>query len=193
MPMRPRSGRAFEIRQRKSWSSSSDEGLPERDDLDALRIHAGHDVLDRAVLAGRVHRLEDDEERVRVARPEQLLRLRELLDPASQDRLRLGLQLLARQRLEVRAAGPARIPVSECRRGTRLDQQLLEYPLCFSSRDLLCRDAEPGPHRAAPRDGRRACPARRTRGRRSGRAGRFPTASSSARPCRRSAAGAGAR
>ncbi len=27
MPMRPRSGNAFDVRHRKSWSSSSDEGV----------------------------------------------------------------------------------------------------------------------------------------------------------------------
>ncbi len=31
-------------------------------DLAALRIDAGHDVLDGAVLAGRIHGLEDDEQ-----------------------------------------------------------------------------------------------------------------------------------
>ena len=47
--------------------------MTEADDLDALWVDAGHDVFDRAVLAGRVHRLKDDEERVAVARPEELL------------------------------------------------------------------------------------------------------------------------
>jgi hypothetical protein len=69
--------------------------LLERDDLETLRIDTSHDVLDRAVLAGRVHRLEDDEDGVRVSSPEKLLCLRELLDSASQYGLRFGYQLLA--------------------------------------------------------------------------------------------------
>ena len=37
-------------------------GRLEAPDFAALRVHTGHDVLDRRVLAGRVHRLEHDEE-----------------------------------------------------------------------------------------------------------------------------------
>ena len=51
----------------------------ETEDLAALRVHAGHDVADGAVLAGGVHRLEDDEHRVGVAGVEQFLGLGELL------------------------------------------------------------------------------------------------------------------
>ena len=56
-------------------------GLPEGDDVDALRVHARHHVLDRRVLARRVERLEDDQERVGVARPQELLSVRELHRP----------------------------------------------------------------------------------------------------------------
>jgi hypothetical protein len=45
-------------------------GLPEPDDVHALWVHARHHVLDRRVLAGGVHCLQDDEERVAVARPQ---------------------------------------------------------------------------------------------------------------------------
>ena len=38
-------------------------GLLERNDIDPLRIDARHDVLDRAILARRVHRLEDEQQR----------------------------------------------------------------------------------------------------------------------------------
>ena len=38
----------------------------EADDGDALRVHAAHDVLDRPVLAGRVHGLQYDQQRVAV-------------------------------------------------------------------------------------------------------------------------------
>ena len=49
-------------------------------DLAALRVDAGHDVLDRAVLAGRVHRLEDQQHRPAVLRVEHVLQLGERLD-----------------------------------------------------------------------------------------------------------------
>jgi hypothetical protein len=54
-------------------------GFFETEDLAALRVHAGHDVADGAVLAGGVHRLEDDEHRVGVRGVEQFLGLGELL------------------------------------------------------------------------------------------------------------------
>ena len=49
--------------------------------LAALRIDAGHHVLDRSVLPGRVHRLEDEEDRPAVLRVEPVLQLREGPDP----------------------------------------------------------------------------------------------------------------
>ena len=42
-------------------------GLFEAEHLAALRIYAGHDVLDGAVLAGGVHRLENQQQRMAVA------------------------------------------------------------------------------------------------------------------------------
>ncbi len=45
------------------------------EDVAALRIDARHDVLDAAVLAGRIHGLEDDEDGVAVGRVEQLLQV----------------------------------------------------------------------------------------------------------------------
>ena len=59
--------------------------LLERDDVHALGVDAGHDVLDRRVLAGGVHRLEHDEQGVGVARPEQLLGVLQLLDALGED------------------------------------------------------------------------------------------------------------
>src|SRR5204863_7725101 len=49
--------------------------LLEAEYLAALRVHAGHDVLDRAILTGRVHRLEDDQDGVAVVGVEQVLGL----------------------------------------------------------------------------------------------------------------------
>jgi hypothetical protein len=48
-------------------------GLFEGADVASLRVHARHDVLDRAVLAGSLHRLEDDEHRPGILRVEDIL------------------------------------------------------------------------------------------------------------------------
>ena len=45
----------------------------ETEHLAALRIHAGHDVADGAILASGIHRLENDEHRVGIRRVEQFL------------------------------------------------------------------------------------------------------------------------
>ncbi len=50
----------------------------ETENLTALGIHARHDVLDRAVLAGRVHRLQDHEDGVTAIGIEKLLGIRQL-------------------------------------------------------------------------------------------------------------------
>ena len=75
MPMRPRSGSAMAVRHRKSWSSSSRARRLEGVDLAALRVDARHDVLDRAVLAGGVHRLEHRQHRPAVLGVELLLQV----------------------------------------------------------------------------------------------------------------------
>ena len=49
-------------------------------DLAALRIDAGHDVLDRAVLARGVHGLEDEQHGPAVLRVEHVLQLGQSLD-----------------------------------------------------------------------------------------------------------------
>ena len=59
--------------------------LLEAEDLAALRVHAGHDVLDRPVLAGRVHRLEDDQHRVAVVGVEQVLGLGQVREVLVED------------------------------------------------------------------------------------------------------------
>ena len=54
-------------------------GLLERGHLAALRIDAGHDVLDRAVLAGRVHRLKDQQQGPAILGVEHVLLFRQPL------------------------------------------------------------------------------------------------------------------
>ena len=103
--------------------------LPERDDLNALRIDSRHHVLDRRVLAGSVHRLQDDEQRLPVTRPKQLLRGRELGDAALERLLRPFLELVLGQVGEVRAAGPRGVSLRQSRWLSRLDDEVLEEAL----------------------------------------------------------------
>ncbi len=66
-------------------------GLLEREDLTALRIDARHDVLDGAVLAGRVHGLENEQQRPAILGGEDVLFLCEPLGSALEKRGRLAL------------------------------------------------------------------------------------------------------
>src|SRR4051794_18887698 len=59
--------------------------------LDALRVDPAHDVLDRAVLPGRVEGLDDDEQRRPVLRREPCLVLLQQLGAALEETLSLGL------------------------------------------------------------------------------------------------------
>ena len=52
--------------------------LLEAEHLAALRVEARHDVFDRAVFAGRIHRLQHDQHGICIASPEQLLGCGEL-------------------------------------------------------------------------------------------------------------------
>src|SRR5262249_24922163 len=58
----------------------------------ALRIEAGHDVLDHAILAGRIHRLQHDQEGPRTVGIESFLQLRKPTEILG--KLRLGLVLI---------------------------------------------------------------------------------------------------
>src|SRR6516165_5514813 len=59
-------------------------GLLERENLTALRIYSRHDVLDSAVLPGRVHRLEHEQKRPAILGVEHILLLCEPLGAALQ-------------------------------------------------------------------------------------------------------------
>ena len=101
-------------------------------------------MLDRRVLAGRVHGLQDDEQRLPVTRPQELLRVGELLDAARERFLRTLLDLVLGEVREVRATGPAGVSRREARRLAGLDDELLEQP----APDGCAHDADsdrPGP------------------------------------------------
>src|SRR5215469_12528949 len=80
--------------------------LLEGEDLDALRIDSGHHVFDRAVLAGRVHALEDQQQRPTVLRVEQVLFLGQPFGATLQQLGRLALG-------QLQAAGVSRIEIPE--------------------------------------------------------------------------------
>src|SRR5207302_8352970 len=91
----------------------------ERMHVAALRVDPGHHVGDRAVLAARVHRLKNHQQRPAVLGVEQLLQLGEPLDVFGEDVLRLRLA-------DVEAAGVAGIDVREVESLGALDAVVLD-------------------------------------------------------------------
>ena len=80
MPMRPAFGEAAGGAPEKIVFEFLDAGMFEAEDLAALRIDAGHDVLDGAVLAAGIHGLKNQEQRILVVSVEQALLLAQFLD-----------------------------------------------------------------------------------------------------------------
>ena len=85
MPIRPRSGRHGRPPQEVVLQFLGAWVL-EAEHLATLRVDAGHDVLDHAVLARGVHGLEDQQHRVLVVGIEQVLPLAQLLYVVRQQR-----------------------------------------------------------------------------------------------------------
>ena len=102
MPIRPRSGSAHRRAPEKIVVEFLRARRLERMHLAALRIDAGHHVLDDAVLAGRIHRLEHDQHRPAVLRVEPLLQIGEALDVRLEHLLGLVL-------VDIEACGVARV------------------------------------------------------------------------------------
>ena len=124
MPMRPRSRQRLHVAPQKIVIELLVGRLLEAEHLAALRVHSGHDVLDRAVLAGRVHGLEHDQHRVHIGGVEQLLCRRQLRDVLLQVLDRTRLQFAFSQILELAVARPARVVVlqAEFPTGLHLEQ-----------------------------------------------------------------------
>ena len=85
-------------------------GMLEAGDLAALGVDARHDVLDRAVLAGGVHRLEDEQDRPAIGRVEPVLGLGQRRDVLGEDLLGEPLALGLGQR---GVAGPRGVVILE--------------------------------------------------------------------------------
>ena len=84
MPIRPRSGRTAGRAPQKIVLQFLGGRLFEPEHLAPLRIDAGHDVPDGAVLAGGVHPLKDQQQRVTVGRVVETLQFTQRLDVFSQ-------------------------------------------------------------------------------------------------------------
>ena len=109
--------------------------LLERIDLAALRIDARHHVLDRAVLAGRVHGLKDHQQRPGIVGIEQLLGLGQRRHVLRQDLLG---QLLALRLGNFVVAVPGRVVILQAELFARRDAELLDDVFAFQ------HDAAPG-------------------------------------------------
>jgi hypothetical protein len=114
-------------RHKKSWFELLGGRALERDDVAALRVDARHHVFDRAVLAGRVERLQDHEQRVGVARVQQLLRGGELLRELGEVILGKVLRALAVLGVQPAALCHGRAAAAEVSRVTRADDQILDH------------------------------------------------------------------
>jgi hypothetical protein len=97
-------GHAFDVAPQEVVGKLFARRLLEWEYLAALRIDARHDVLDRAVLAGCVHRLENEQQRPGVLGVEHALLFREPLGPTLEEFGRLAL-------VELQAAGIARVEI----------------------------------------------------------------------------------
>ena len=85
MPIMPRGGTCGVDAPEEVVASFERGGDFELSDVAALRIDAGEDVADGAVLAGGVHALQDDEQRLGLAGVEDLLQIGELLAVLDED------------------------------------------------------------------------------------------------------------
>ena len=94
MPMRPRSGQATRRAPEEIVLQFRGAGMLEAEDLAALRIDAGHHVLDGAILPGGVHGLENQQDGVAVAGVKQALERAQFLDVAGEDFLIILLRLV---------------------------------------------------------------------------------------------------
>ena len=101
-------------------------GFLEAVDLAALGIDAGHDVADGAVLARRIHRLENQQHRVGVAGVEQFLGRIELLAVFRQNRGRPLLDDVFAEFLGVVGFRPVGHVVLEIHLAAGFDEELLE-------------------------------------------------------------------
>ena len=106
----------------------------ERMHFAALRVDPGHHVLDRAVLAAGIHRLEDREHRPAVIGVEHFLQVGEALDVIGEHRLRL---LLA----DVEPRRVRRVVIGEPEALGPLDAERLDQLGAFHSSGLSDRPA----------------------------------------------------
>ena len=110
----PESGSVLHVAPEKVVvEQSSSDGFLKLNTSAALRVDPRHDVLDGAVLPGRVHRLEHDQNRVDVVGIEPLLRLRKRFERFFDQEGQIGLRLRSSRLglLELAGARPAGIMI----------------------------------------------------------------------------------
>ncbi len=110
MPIRPRCGKAARRPPEEIVLQFLGTRVLEAVNLASLRIDARHDVFDRAVFAGGVHGLEDEEKGVTIVRVEQTLQLPELLDLVREHLAVMRLRFVERLRCRRAFAQPQRPP-----------------------------------------------------------------------------------
>ena len=110
-------------------------GLLERGHLAPLRIDAGHDVLDRAVFASRVHRLEDQQQGPAVLGVKHVLLFRQPRNAALEEFRGVAL-------VQLQAAGVPRIEVLEAEAFAFGDTERVDVFL-YTIEDFLSRHAPP--------------------------------------------------
>ena len=147
MPILPALGEAPRIAPHEVVVEVFRRGLLERDDLAALRIDARHDVLDRAVLAGRVHGLENEQQRPAILGVEHILLLREPLGSALQEPGRLAL-------VQLETARVAGVEVLQSKALALGDAERMDV-LLDAVQDLFSRHRAPSLRRAPVGAGRR--------------------------------------
>ena len=111
--------------------------LLERGYLAPLRIDAGHDVFDRAVLAGRVHRLEDQQQGPAVLGVKHVLLFRQPRNAALEEVRGVAL-------VQLQAAGVARIEVLQAEALAFGDAERVDVFL-YPIEDFFSRHAPPPP------------------------------------------------
>jgi hypothetical protein len=131
--MRPRSGQVPDVAPHEIVVELLRRGLLEREHLAALRIDARHDVLDRAVFAGRVQRLEDEQQGPAVLGVEHILLFRQPCNAALEELRGLAL-------VQLQATGVARIEVLEPEALAFGDAEWVDV-LLYTVEDLLPRHA----------------------------------------------------
>src|SRR5690242_19660419 len=110
--------------------------LLETEDLATLWVQTAHHMFDHPVLAGSIHTLQHHEQRMLVAGPEQLLRIRHSLEIPFDDSLSLPLQTVTSQLAHLPATVPGGIPVVQAYYAARLYTKHFQFAVGHDSLNI---------------------------------------------------------